>query len=391
MSRKRRNTSSPECESPPRDYRTTSVSDEHVDEEDSDYGDTDDGDELNEQPFLDASTGQTGAFPGLAAGANELFYGPAHDGIDYLRMVRSEAQAIPPLLRVDIATEDKEQDLQNALVEGGYWDDDGTFTAAPIMSIQNEENTMPETQIRYYESLLAQFALVRATVNCVLPATAIGKLTSSQPISFPAENKNARSVWLQSLKTQDPHPVQISCMDPDSVLELLRLITSKMRGLYQVDDPEKIKRINAWIWAVLGKCQDRGLLGSEEVSDLRRFAQKAYDVREWLQVKGGLGVRLPDDSDDNEGNSDNLSTMSEVEVNNNIESAKRRVLAGLENDPIAANLDHESETENQRDMVSSDERLTPMHEKMVALDMVITVIGEHYGQRDLLSLRTKWV
>jgi hypothetical protein len=36
--------------------------------------------------YIDQSTGQRGAFPGLSS--NDDFYGPANDGIDYLRMVR---------------------------------------------------------------------------------------------------------------------------------------------------------------------------------------------------------------------------------------------------------------------------------------------------------------
>ena len=42
-----------------------------------------------EQPRTDATYGQKGAFPGLDDGdGDELFYGPASDGIEYLRMVR---------------------------------------------------------------------------------------------------------------------------------------------------------------------------------------------------------------------------------------------------------------------------------------------------------------
>ena len=42
------------------------------------------------QPRLDPTYGQRGAFPGLddRNGDGELFYGPASDGLEYLRMVR---------------------------------------------------------------------------------------------------------------------------------------------------------------------------------------------------------------------------------------------------------------------------------------------------------------
>ena len=42
------------------------------------------------QPRVDPTYGQRGAFPGLddLDGERDVFYGPASDGLDYLRMVR---------------------------------------------------------------------------------------------------------------------------------------------------------------------------------------------------------------------------------------------------------------------------------------------------------------
>lgn len=43
------------------------------------------------QARIDPTYGQRGAFPGLdgpVVGEDELFYGPAEDGLEYLRMVR---------------------------------------------------------------------------------------------------------------------------------------------------------------------------------------------------------------------------------------------------------------------------------------------------------------
>lgn len=40
------------------------------------------------QPRVDPTYGQRGAFPGLDDDGDELFYGPANDGLEYLKMVR---------------------------------------------------------------------------------------------------------------------------------------------------------------------------------------------------------------------------------------------------------------------------------------------------------------
>ena len=56
--------------------------------------DTEDSNELGKfeasRGYIDASTGQRGAFPGLENYADD-FFGPPMDGIDYLRMVRCVA------------------------------------------------------------------------------------------------------------------------------------------------------------------------------------------------------------------------------------------------------------------------------------------------------------
>lgn len=81
MSRKRRNTSSPEADSPPAPKRHNR---DYVAHE----WDSSDEEDSKEKPQFDEHTGQAGAFPGLGKDTDELFYGPASDGIDYLRMVR---------------------------------------------------------------------------------------------------------------------------------------------------------------------------------------------------------------------------------------------------------------------------------------------------------------
>ena len=82
MSRKRRNTSSPESDySPPLKRRASCA----TSEDESEY---EDPQAIKEKPQLNQDFGQTNAFPGLASNGDEIFYGPAADGIDYLRMVR---------------------------------------------------------------------------------------------------------------------------------------------------------------------------------------------------------------------------------------------------------------------------------------------------------------
>ena len=83
MSRKRRNTSSPELDySPPPKKSRSMVS---YDDEDEEFDHPQDS---KEQPRLNPTSGLQNVFPGLGEDGDELFYGPAADGLEYLRMVR---------------------------------------------------------------------------------------------------------------------------------------------------------------------------------------------------------------------------------------------------------------------------------------------------------------
>jgi hypothetical protein len=82
MACKRRNSSSSESEGQPSPKRARPFS---IDDFELDYEPT-----STEAPKINVTYGQKAAFPGLADDeeGGELFYGPASDGIEYLRMVR---------------------------------------------------------------------------------------------------------------------------------------------------------------------------------------------------------------------------------------------------------------------------------------------------------------
>jgi regulator of vacuolar morphogenesis len=82
MARKRRNSSSSESDGQPSPKRARPFS---IDDFDLDYEPT-----STEVVKVNGTYGQKAAFPGLGDDeeGDELFYGPANDGIEYLRMVR---------------------------------------------------------------------------------------------------------------------------------------------------------------------------------------------------------------------------------------------------------------------------------------------------------------
>lgn len=398
MSYKRRNSSSSISECETSSKRPRRELQERAERFSSYSGQYDDPDEIEstEHPQVHAFTGQTGAFPGLANDNDEeLFYGPAADGIDYLRMVRSEAKGIPGLLVAQPAGGSRggrgdEED------EGGYWEEDA-YIAAPIAKAENNLHDLPSAQSRYYEVLLAQHALVRATLKCVPPLSAIERLTSSQPISFPPESKNARHTWTQCLKTKDPNPTQVACMDENSVFELLRLITKRLRGFLEKDDVGVLRRIGAWTWAVLGKCPDRGELGSDEISELRQLVHKAVDIRNWILKRSRPAVSSKEDEseeeeEEEEEEEDPVEMGGQDDFALDIQAARTRLgTVDRLNESATENAEHILDICDCNAETKSDVELSAARQgKLMVLDMIITIVSEVYGQRDLLELRTAW-
>lgn len=191
---------------------------------------------------------------------------------------------------------------------------------------------------------------------------------------------------------------------------MVKLLKNLLAVTVRSRSRERINRLGLWIWSVLGKCSEAGQLGSEEVSELRELGKRAV----------GLLVGIRDRSGENYGHQDNDGEeVVEEEANvgragdsaavkgttrsattdkgapphpelemSDLELAKVLLAKQLNEDlrPVEngrlsemGNLQEDDETE-----ISVDKQIRGM------LDMIITIIGELYGQRDLLEFRDIW-
>lgn len=358
MSRRRRNSSSPESEGSPEVQDSTII---HGDDD----CDSDDQDETLPDERPQAYSGQSNALPGLGDD-KEPFYGPAVNGVDYLRMVRWEAKGIPELLSTqDTGILPLPGDNIEALDrghEGGYWQD-GAYTAKP--SIKPPDNdAYPQAQLRYFEALLARFAILRATLRCTPPLELVEDLRTSQLISFPCDSKQARKQWETYVLQHDPVPAQLACMDEKSVQNLLGLIHRRLYAWFRTRDAVITRRINLWIWSALGKAPGREVLDSDEIAELRELAKRAIAMTERLTQSETTTAHISSSHGDAHKETDEVDSDSDDEAKCHCDaqgsfSMSHEIQAGLE-------------------------------EKLVSLDAIVTIVGEVYGQRDLLQARRCW-
>ncbi|KAA6408311.1 MAG: hypothetical protein FRX48_08053 [Lasallia pustulata] len=268
------------------------------------------------QPRLDPTYGQRGAFPGLDGDGAEagLFYGPAQDGLEYLRMVRSEARSVPNLLVAPKLDAAAATGADTGLFEAYYHD--GAYTAAPLASAAQNHDVVhhddydPDPQGAYYASLRARFLALRSHLHS---PPLVGP-----PPSRPLSQASSHARWRED-KTENSSTANATEPWPGSDAALAHAKHSLLSSIQRPSSPSRNS--------------------SEESSP--HFAQ----------TEGGLS--------DHDGEVSHAAHISE--------------------DKPEATLSAHAQSA-QRDEL----------DVYATLDMIITVVGEFYGQRDLLEERDLW-
>lgn len=134
----------------------------------------------------------------------------------------------------------------------------------------------------------------------------------------------------------------------------------------------KRKHMGAWAWGLLAQCREVGQMGSEEVGVLRDLGKKARGILR--AIMAGIAEDGLEDDDDEADRSEAEADDAEPVLS----------IPNPSSDPLAAARQRllDSLTPSSRD--ASDETT------LATLDMIVTIVGEFYRQRDLLDGRILW-
>lgn len=330
---------------------------------------------------------------------------------------RSEANGVPHILVGPNPTAQFEE--RNGYIdgdddeEGGYYED-GAFIAAPepTFNIATATDSAPDVQEAYYISFASRFRELRVFLQTTPPLPAIEALTSDHPISLPPDSAKARQQWRFLLQTQDPQMAQLTCMDMESVLEVVKLLKTLLAGTVRSRSQARVERLGAWIWGVLGRCNDAGQLGSEEISELRELGKRAVGLLVGIRDRSGKPYGCQEDDQELlASEEDTKDEQMEQAFGNgktshartNEKASQASVSAAKQLEDAKAALQQRLGTEEQSepqervadgtvDEKEGDEDVGMSVEKQVRvmLDMIITIVGDFYGQRDLLEFREMW-
>ena len=294
---------------------------------------------------------------------------------------------------------------QSSSLPAGFFEDEAFIapananktTAAPL------EGAFPEAQNICYDLLRHRFRLLRSTLRCTPPADAIAALDDSHPISLPRGHEAARKVWRRLILSVDPHMTQLACMDSHTVLGALGIVARELSDVVRHQKAESIRRMGAWIWGILGKCREVGELSTEDVGAIRDLGKRAVKICEKI---GEESSRYAQDGCDSDAGEDNSIRNASPQVGSGHDVSKQTGVVGTGDSDMpdaAEELDNleAAKARLQAQLLGEDDTQpaggADQEEKdyvlqltQAMLDMILTIVGEFFGQRDLLEARQTW-
>lgn len=323
---------------------------------------------------------------------------------------------MPNLLVAPISPTAPSTDLYADYVQGYY--SDGAYTAVPstidqsaVRNSEADEDLDP--QEAYYALLCSRFRDLSATLQSSPPENI---LSPSSQESASSLNCLSRTNWERHIFYMEPSMALLSQLRQESIIYGLRILEKSLtkRNL------QKFYNLGVWAWGLLARCREVGQMGSEEVGVLRDLGKKASwiirgiragmeeseeqidDIKveeddhgetgEEIAIEEHETSRLPkSDSTEPEmvlPNPDLPTTTSPLPAHPNLLEAQQRLLTSFISSstptptPAPSNLPPSNNTTNNHP--------PPTNPTNPILDMLVTVIGEFYGQRDLLGGRWLW-
>jgi len=243
---------------------------------------------------------------------------------------------------------------------------EGAYIARPLQTPSSLEKspTTIEPQEAYAAALKKRFLKQRDLLRAASKISMHMSPEMKRPTSLPKGSNKAYSEWISVLTTAVPLCTQVSSLDPDSTYRLIQLI----QRVHLVDGMTISNITSAWIWALLAHLDDVGTMDSDQVNAVREFGKHAV-----LAKKSFSENAAPQQIDSLEVK-DDTKRDEPISPQMLIESPRSSVGDNSSNNGLKATT------------VRSESRVNTL----ATLDMIISIVGDIFGQRDLLEYRENW-
>ena len=293
-------------------------------------------------------------------------------------MHRAEAKGVPHLLTAP-SVQPIESCLDTSEAVEGYYAD-GAFTAAPTYNIEDKVESDVDPQEAYYATTLERFQSVAAQLRHPLEAPTLEPTTidSLQRLASASHQE-----WRSYITREAPHPTLMYGLPQEAVLKGIEVLTTLLKPSKK-EDSGRWSKIGGWAWSLLATCREVSEMGSEEVSVCRELGKEAV----WVLRVAEIGS-APDpgiSSDLMEEDDRKCPDLDETTINVGDGGLQGRV-----QDPVGPRATTEDSLNDQQSSPDTSKLADVSQDlRSLTLDMIITIVGEMYGQRDLLEARFIW-
>ena len=326
--------------------------------------------------------------------------------------------------------------------EEGYdeqgWYEDGAYVArstttptiGPIRPGKDPQNA-------FYDTLKTRFSALRRKLHTQPSLHAVHALDDDHPITLPFANKAAEKEWRNHLQHTTPLPAQLASLDLASTLRLLKLAEGQLENCRKTNIPHTL---SLWIWGLLAKLEDVGLLQTREVGVVRELAKMGLWVRmmhhrakygkageegedyleQYPDEQAGWeqedesGAAMVDDTpaaqDEQEKSNGNHDGDTPMDLSSDPSSHIPSILAAKKAELLAEAKTQEPSRKREETQTPRQEPSKPSQAKQespaqqerdtkpdfpdtnttVTIDMLVTIAADFYGQKDLLVGRLAW-
>ena len=282
---------------------------------------------------------------------------------------------MPTFLKVPDTYTDKEiyesgiGDARGYVEDGAYI---GHLELGP--TITEDAKTEAEPQEVFTSSLKLRFLTQRQRMHESPGPEALAALGDRHPITFPKKNNKAYAEWHKLIRNAAPQPSQVRAMEQITVLNLLELIQKH----YLVREKNITTQTSAWIWALLARLDDVGTMDNDRVSAIRELGKRAILVQ--LSFNDAVSAEVLE-----------RSTEADDGVAQRTVSSKQPGTQPVEGQTFANFTGESSQSDSDNKSKEGDsEQLSARENTLATLDVIIALVGEIFGQRDLLEFRQRW-
>lgn len=284
------------------------------------------------------------------------------EAMAYLKAVRSERQGMPSVFRTAESRDEIDYSIGDSR---GYYVED-CYIARPVLRPEAPKKSKTSAKDAYTEVLKRRFSAMRARLRTEpLVGETEPQPDTRKPVPQPNGGKKAYEECVEMVQNTPPSPVQLQALDQEDTLSMLELIQKHCFKRGETLRPST----SAWIWALLAKLDDVGTMNNDEVFVLRDLGKRALVIQISFN-DAAMAAQLEEIS---------------------------RVEAAWESDEANTSQDEGQDTEATAAGTAKTDTAGPSVTQMLdpdntlaTLDMIVTIVGEFFGQRDLLESRRSW-